>query len=194
LTALGDNEGEAWMQEDAFRRLREQPILLGLFNYWNHKRAGKDVADRRDIDPTDMPPALLPHLALVEIFDDNRLKLRLAGTELVRQHGRDNTGKYVDEYLKADYLAYITTLYTELRDGRQPIIAESVFRHPGTHLETMRLMLPLTHGGTEIRMGLLGQVFRYPGDRPRPRLSVPLDAGALEIINKIALDVARDGS
>jgi hypothetical protein len=190
----GDGEGEAWMQEDAFRRLREQPILLGLFNYWNHKRAGKDVADRRDIDPTDMPPALLPHLALVEIFDDNRLKLRLAGTELVRQHGRDNTGKYVDEYLKGDYFAYIAALYTELRAGRQPIIAESVFRHPGTHLETMRLILPLTHGGTEIRMGLLGQVFRYPGDRPRPPLSVPLDAGALEIINKIALDVARDGS
>ena len=123
----GDLEGDARMQEEAFRRLREQPILLGLFNYWNHKRAGKDVADRRDIDPTDMPPALLPHLALVEIFDDNRLKLRLAGTELVRQHGRDNTGKYVDEYLRADYLAYITTLYTELRDGRQPIIAESAF-------------------------------------------------------------------
>ena len=188
----GDGEGEARMQEEAFRRLREQPIILGLFNYWNHKRAGKDVADRRDIDPTDMPPARLPHLALIEIFDDNRLKLRLAGTELVRQHGRDNTGKYIDEYLKGDYLAYVTALYTELRAGRQPIIAESVFRHPGTHLETMRLMLPLTHGGTEIRMGLLGQVSRYPGDRPRPPLSVPLDAGALEIINKIALDVARD--
>ena len=190
----GDLEGDARMQEEAFRRLREQPILLGLFNYWNHKRAGKDVADRRDIDPTDMPPALLPHLALIEIFDDNRLKLRLAGTELVRQHGRDNTGKYVDEYLKGDYLAHITALYTELRAGRQPVIAESVFRHPGTHLETMRLMLPLTHGGTEIRMGLLGQVFRYPGDRLRSPLSVPLDAGALEIINKIALDVAQDGS
>jgi hypothetical protein len=192
LTGGAAGEGEARMQEEAFSRLREQPMLLGLFNYWNHKRAGKDVADRRDIDPIDMPPALLPHLALVEIFDDDRVKLRLAGTELVRQHGRDNTGKFIDEYLKDDYLAYLTTLYTGLRAGRQPVLAESVFRHPGTHLETMRLILPLTHGGREIRMALLGQIFRYPGDRPRAPLSVPLDAGALEIVSQIALDVARD--
>jgi hypothetical protein len=180
------------MQGEAFRRLGKQPILLGLFSYWDRKRAGKEIADRCDIDPTDMPPALLPHLALIEIFDDNRLKLRLVGTELVRQHGRDNTGKFVDEYLKGDYLAYITALYTELRVKRQPILAESIFRHPDTHLETMRLVLPLTQGGTEIRMGLLGQIFRYPGDRPRAPLSVPLDAGALEIINQIVLDVREE--
>lgn len=183
---------DAAAQEQAFRRLREEPVLLALLNYWDRKREGREVADRRDIDPTDMPPALLPHLALIELFDDGRLKLRLVGTELVRQHGRDNTGKFVDEYLKGDYLAYLTALYTDLRAQRRPILAESVFRHPGAHLETMRLLLPLTQGGTAIRMALLGQIFRFPGDRKRPPLSVPLDAGALEIINQIALDVTRD--
>jgi hypothetical protein len=181
------------VQEGAFRRLSEEPILLALFNYWDRKRAGKDVADRRDIDPIDMPPSLLPHLALIEICDDSRLKLRLVGTEVVRQYGRDNTGKFADERLKGDYLAYVNALYVELRAKRLPILTESLFRHANSHLETTRLMLPLTRGGTEIRMVLLGQVFRHPGDRPRPLLAVPLDAGALEIINQIALDVACGG-
>jgi hypothetical protein len=189
----GESEGEGRVQEEAFRRLGEQPILLGLFNYWDRKRAGNEVADRRDIDPTDMPPALLPHLALVEICGD-RLKLRLVGTELVRQYGRDNTGKFMDEYLKGDYLAYITALHDDLRAQRRPILTESIFRHPDTQLETMRLLLPLTQGGTEIRLSLVGQIFRFSGDSKRPPLSLPLDAGALEIINQIALDVARDGA
>jgi len=60
-----------------------------------------------------------------------------------------------------------------------------VFRHLGTHLETMRLDLPLTHGGTEIRMALLGQVSAIPATG-RARRSRAARRGALEIISQIA--------
>jgi hypothetical protein len=178
------------MQDYAFRRLREEPILLALLNYWQRKRAGKEIPDRRDIDPVEMPPVLLPHLSLVEICAGDRLKLRLVGTEIVRQHRRDNTGKFADEYLKGDYLTYLTALYVELRTRRVPILTESVFRHPDNHLETTRLLLPLTLGGADVRIALMGQTFRYPGDRPRVPISVPLDAGSLEVVNQIPLDIA----
>jgi hypothetical protein len=164
------------MQDYAFRRLREEPILLALLNYWERKRADKEVPDRRDIDPTEMPPFLLPHLCLIEICENDRLKLRLVGTEIVRQHRRDNTGKYADEYLKGDYLAYLTALYVELRRKRLPILTESVFRHPDTHLETTRLLLPLTLGGADVRIVLMGQIFRYPAaaqSRRSPSRSMP---------------------
>jgi hypothetical protein len=176
------------MQDYAFRRLREEPILLTLLNYWERKRADKEIPDRRDIDPTEMPPFLLPHLSLIEICENDRLKLRLVGTEIVRQHRRDNTGKFADEYLKGEYLAYITGLYVELRTRRLPILTESVFRHPDTHLETTRLLLPLTLGGADVRIALMGQIFRYPDGGARPPIAQPLDAGALEILNQITLD------
>src|SRR5260221_8932214 len=176
------------MKDYAFRRLREEPILLALLNYWERKRADKEVPDRRDIDPTEMPPFLLPHLCLIEICENDRLKLRLVGIEIVRQHRRDNTGKYADEYLKGDYLAYLTALYVELRRKRLPILTESVFRHPDTHLETTRLLLPLTLGGADVRIVLMGQIFRYPGGGARLPIAQPLDAGALEILNQITLD------
>ena len=71
------------MQHYAFRRLREEPVLLNLLNYWERKRADKEIPDRRDIDPIEMP-FLLPHLSLIEICENDRLKLRLVGTEIVR--------------------------------------------------------------------------------------------------------------
>jgi len=182
------------MQDYAFRRLREEPVLLNLLNYWERKRADKEIPDRRDIDPTEMPPFLLPHLSLIEICEDDRLKLRLVGTEIVRQHGRDNTAKFVDEYLKGEYLTYLTTLYLELRTQRLPILTESVFRHPGTHLETTRLLLPLTLGGADVRIALMGQVFRYPDGGAKAPIAHPLDAGALEILNQITLDREPDGA
>jgi hypothetical protein len=105
-----------------------------------------------------MPPALLPHLCLIEICEGDRLKVRLVGTEIVRQHKRDNTGKFADEYLKGEYLAYLTALYLDLRARRLPVLAESRFRHIDTQLETTRLLVPLTMG---VRLVLMGQVFRY---------------------------------
>jgi hypothetical protein len=183
------------MQDHAFRRLSEEPILCDLLGYWERKRGDKEVPDRRDIDPTEMPPSLLPHLCLIEICENDRLKLRLVGTEIVRQHKRDNTGKFVDEYLKGDYLAYLTALYLELRARRLPVLTESVFRHPGTHLETTRLLLPLTWGGADLRLVLMGQVFRYRSGHPNLPIAQPLDAGSLEILNQITLDrVARDAT
>src|SRR5258708_6962801 len=83
--------------QQAFSRIREEPVLLELYTYWEGVRGAKDVPDRRDIDPTDMPRFILPHLVLTEIHDGPRLRLRLIGTEIVRQHRRDNTGRFCDE-------------------------------------------------------------------------------------------------
>jgi hypothetical protein len=75
----------------ALSRIQEEPILLALYSYWEAVRGGKDVPDRRDIDPVDMPRFILPHLALTEIHEDGRLRVRLVGTEIARQHRRDTT-------------------------------------------------------------------------------------------------------
>ena len=173
----------------AFSRIREEPVLLELYTYWEAARGAKDVPDRRDIDPIAMPRFILPHLVLTEIHDGPRLKLRLVGTEIVRQHRRDNTGRFCDEFLDGPYLEYLNSLYIELQRTRLPLFSESVFRHVDTHLLASRLILPLTLGGTDVCMALMGQTFKSSGGSPVP-ITVPLEARALEIINRITLDRA----
>jgi hypothetical protein len=171
----------------ALSRIQEEPILLALYTYWEAVRGGKDMPDRRDIDPVDMPRFILPHLALTEIHEDGRLRVRLVGTEIARQHRRDTTGKFTDEYLHGEYLDYVTSLYTQLHASRLPLFSESIFRHADSNLLTSRLILPLTLGGSEVRIGMMAQIFQYIGKRPVAPLTVPLDAGALEVINQITL-------
>jgi hypothetical protein len=167
--------------------IREEPVLRGLYTYWETVRGTRDVPDRRDIDPTAIPPSILPHLAMIEIFDGPRLKLRLVGTEIVRQHRRDNTGRFCDEFLSGPYLDYLNSCYVGLQRSRRPLFSESVFRHVDTNLRSVRLILPLTLGGDEVRIGLLAQVFRYSGNNPTS-ITVPLEARALEIVNRITVE------
>ncbi len=175
----------------ALSRIRDEPVLLALYAYWNGARRGKDgrdkdVPDRSDIDPVEMPRFILPHLAMTEIQEGLRLKVRLVGTEIVRNHQHDTTGKFANDYMQGAYLDYITSLYAELQRSRRPVFSESIFRHIDTNPKTSRLILPLTHGGSEIRIGLMGQIFHYSGGHPGT-LTVPLDAASLEIVNRITL-------
>ena len=93
--------------------------------------------------------------------------------------------------MQGAYLDYITSLYAELRRLRRPMFSESIFRHVETNLKTARLILPLTHGGTAIRIGLMAQIFQYVGAQPGAPLTVPLDAASHEILNRITLPSER---
>jgi hypothetical protein len=171
----------------ALKRIREEPILLALYTYWEGARGGKEMPDRRDIDPVDMPRFVLPHLALTDILEDMRLRVRLVGTEITRQHKRDTTGKFTHEYLQGEYLDYVTSLYTQLHRSRAPLFSESIFHHATSNLLTSRLILPLTHGGTAVRIGMMAQIFQFIGTGPVAPLTVPLDVGSLEIVSRITL-------
>jgi hypothetical protein len=180
------------MRDCALHLFSRDPVLVAAYRYWDGKRAGRPMPDRRDVDPLDMPKFILPHLALIEITDDDRLKLRLVGTEIVRHHKRDNTGRCADEYLEGKYLAYVNALYAELRTKAAPMFAASRFRHPDNHVDTSRLLLPLTRGGTAVRIVLLAQIFQYGRDRRGAPIAHPLDAGSLEIIDQITFHPEDD--
>ena len=171
----------------ALSRIREEPVLLALYSYWDSVRNGKDVPDRADIDPVDMPCFILPHLAMTDVDDGMRFKVRLVGTEIVRHHQHDTTGKFAAEYMEGAYLEYITSLYVELRASRRPVFSESIFRHIDTNFKTSRLILPLTHGGSAVAIALMGQIFQPLDAQPEAPLTVPLDSASLEIVSRITL-------
>lgn len=142
------------------------PLLLQLYNYWNGRRNGRPVPDRRDIDPIDMPRAVLPHLLLVELHGPiPRIRYRLVGTAICARYGSDFTGYWLDELSGPQYRQRLEEMYRRMRDTGRPIYTESEFRiDPETTAITCRLYLPLYHQGS-INMALAGQTFpAYPFD------------------------------
>ncbi len=146
------------------RRATEHPTLVGLYDYWQRKRSGREMPDRRDIDPTEIPPAILPHLAMFDLIEGaQRVRVRLLGTALVQRFGEEHTGSLLEQVLSGDYLVYVHELHREIFRLRVPIYSESAF-HWTVERSAIgkRLYLPLSNGGTDPAITLAGHVFEAP--------------------------------
>ncbi|HEY7610140.1 MAG TPA: PAS domain-containing protein [Alphaproteobacteria bacterium] len=153
---------------DLSELLAADPVLSALYRYWNRCRGQRRMPDRRDIDPLALGPALLPHVGLMDIVDGGaRVRYRLLGTAIVERWGSDPTGKFMDEVMGGSYGEFIHSLYRRLVRARAPVFSESLFRwDTGGFLRTRRLYLPLTHGGEDVAIALIGQVFLGPALQP----------------------------
>lgn len=152
----------------AFLSVLPDPLLQSLYEYWLSRRHGREVPERRDIDPLDMPRTLLPHLLLVELEGAApRVRYRLIGTEISTRYGEDFTGRYLDEVSGPYYRDLLQGIYRRMREQARPIYAEGLFYIGGNVIaKTCRLYLPLAQDG-KITMALAGQTFpAYPFDRP----------------------------
>ena len=136
-------------QSDALRRLHE---------YWRSKLGGRPMPRRADIDPTEIP-ALLPHVALIGVEEaPRRLFFRLIGTHITNSLGRNNTGRYFDEYYDGPMLADLVSLYGVVLQSKTPV------RHFGKalysdkkHRDYESVHLPLSDDGRTVNIILVGQ-------------------------------------
>ena len=162
--------------------LSADPILGALYRYWNRRRGHRRMPDRRDIDPLELGPKLLPHVGLMDIVDGGaRVRYRLLGTAIVERWGSDPTGKFMDEVMSGSYSDYIHGLYRELVRARAPVFSESVFRWDvAGFLRARRLYLPLTHHGEEVAIALIGQVFLGPAFPPPQPYSAIVEQEPIE--------------
>ncbi len=144
----------------------EHPLLRRLFLYWSGKKAGRDLPSRRDIDPVEIGPDLLPHIMLTDVLPDGRLRYRLVGTAVEAATGESLSGRYIDDLLCPPYLDYILSLYAEIIEKRHALYTESLYPFLGSHPErlTKRLMLPLVSEDDEVTMVLSGQIFEAVTD------------------------------
>lgn len=158
-------------QSDVVELLSADPILGALYRYWNDRRGQRRMPDRREIDPLELGPALLPHVGLMDIVEGGkRVRYRLLGTKIVERFGSDPRGRYMDEVISGSYSEYIHALYRDLVRARAPVFSESLFRWDAKgYLRTRRLYLPLTDGGATaaeatdaVAVALIGQVFLGP--------------------------------
>jgi hypothetical protein len=134
--------------------------LRALYRYWDSKRAGRLMSERRDIEPTEIP-SLLPHIALIGVeAAPRRLYYRLIGTHLTEALGRDNTGKYFEEAFQGQVLEDITHVYDAVITSCAPIryFGQALYSK-NEYREYESVHLPLSQDGKTVSIVLVGQEY-----------------------------------
>ena len=143
------------------QELFDHATLGALFRYWERKRGMRPMPPRHDIDPIEMDRRILPHLMLCEVSELGAVvRFRLVGTSLARRLGFDPTGQRLSELPRADYFDFLGSLVRRVFAEAQPIYAESAFYWASRgRLDARHLLLPLSAGGPEAAIVLIGTAY-----------------------------------
>jgi len=165
--------------KDADQRLHD------VLNYWSAKRGEQPMPSRRQIDPLELGPAILPHLMLVDVEPGPRFRYRLFGTAVSKAFGSDPTGQYIDTVMVGAYREFMLGLYRDLIAMKKPVYSTSIYGNPsGGKMWTQRLMLPLSSDGSAVDMVLACQVFLHGS--PLKTLTVRLAQDKSEPIDNLS--------
>ncbi|UUX49364.1 PAS domain-containing protein [Nisaea acidiphila] len=145
-----------------------------VLGYWRSLRRDRIMPSRRDFDPTDIPPKILPHLLLVEVQDGNRFLYRIHGTAHVEAAGWDMTGSYLHELPeRGGYRDYIVGIYERLLDEKAPLFTESTIHWKEyVSRSTQRLMMPFSNDGSTVHHVLSVQMFEFVSSDDRLKLNL----------------------
>jgi hypothetical protein len=128
-----------------------------IFGYWLTKRGSRPMPSRSDLDPTEIPPRLLPGVTLVDVVPDHRRYVyRLVGTMEAEVRGYDPTGKSVGEAYFGENAEDATECYDLVVDTRAPVLDPLPFleRRRG-YRGAESLFLPLSNDGFVVNMILV---------------------------------------
>jgi len=71
--------------------------IKAIVEYWRSLSSDDCLPRRKQFDPVSIPQ-LLPHIYLVDIHRDPlQFQLRLIGTRVVEFHGKDHTGRWLND-------------------------------------------------------------------------------------------------
>lgn len=123
--------------------------LAALRAFWEAKRGGRALPERRDFLAEEFRP-WFGHLCIVKMEGPAaRLRVTLAGVEVVRYYGRDLTGRYLDEEMAAAGFGWVIESYRECARAAAPRYVEvPALSFNGTVMPLARLMLPCGRGDT----------------------------------------------
>ncbi len=130
----------------------DDPLLGPALAYWLRQRGTRVMPCKRDIDPTEIPRSLLPHLQILDVVDSGaRFRYRLIGTALVQAYGRDYTGTYADELVSSERARFIQGVYRAVYERKVPVFSHNRYHTArGRDLIANRLYMPLTHEGSTV--------------------------------------------
>ncbi len=131
--------------------------LQPIYAYWETKRGARPMPRRADLDPSEIPPRLLPGITLVDVVPDpRRYVYRLVGTMEVEVRGYDPTGRSVGEAYFGENAADATECYDRVVETRAPVLDPLPFleRRRG-YRGAESLFLPLSNDGIAVNMILV---------------------------------------
>jgi len=131
---------------------REDPILGPVLAYWIAKRGARSMPRRRDLDPLEFPPRILPNLQIIDVIDGGaRFRYRLVGTALVDAYGRDFSGQYPDQMFSDARLNFTQSIYRAVCHSKNPLFSRSKYHTPkNADLFAIRLYVPLSDDDTDV--------------------------------------------
>lgn len=151
---------------------RSETVLL--YDYWRSKCGNRKMPRRADIDPTEIPPRLLPCISLVDVVADaRRYVYRLVGTADVQVRGHDPTGKSVIEGFYGPDVEDALGCYDKVVATRAPLLDPVPFMATNGRYSTEEtIFLPLSDDGINVNMILVFFAFK---DALDPSILVKLD-------------------
>jgi hypothetical protein len=135
-----------------------EPEFATLHDYWRGKCRDGRLPARRDIDPLDLPRAMLPNILLLDVERATgalRFRVRLAGTGFLDLYGREVTGRYFDELAPAAPMAPLLDALRAIVATREPRFLASPLTAPNRNFGWIkRFALPLAEDGETVDMVL----------------------------------------
>jgi hypothetical protein len=110
------------------------------------------MPSKRDIDPTEIHPKILPNMQIIDVIDDGaRFRYRLVGTALVQANGKDYTGQYPEELLSEDRASFVLNIYRTVCQSKGPLFTTNRY-HTTKNIDlfTNRIYMPLSDDGMNV--------------------------------------------
>lgn len=137
-----------------------------IYQYWCSKRGSKALPARADIDPTEIPPSVLPYLQLVDVVDDTRPYVyRLNGTREVALRGRDPRGRSVRDAFWGPSAEDALGCYDRVVAECTPLV-DPVPYHDRKYCSDFTLFLPLSDDGKTVNMILVYSTYYLADAQP----------------------------
>ena len=145
----------------------DRPELNRLRDVWYEKAAGRPLPYRRDFDLRALKPNLTNLVILHREEDSGRYLIRLVGSQIVQQMGRDATGSYLDEVTPAEVLPRWLAVYDAAMQAGAPLRCRAHYEHQHIdHLVSESLQAPMLDDDGQPTKLLSCAYFQLRADAP----------------------------
>lgn len=136
-------------QELPLDRVAEFPHLESVLAEWRRNCIGIFPPPR--LSPAQVPKAALPYVMLLDLEDDARLRVRLAGTYVCESYGRELKGRTTDDFFHEKDAAKVVDSALEVaRTGVPSLARRTYITLNDRYWSYVRLIMPLSRSGDRI--------------------------------------------
>jgi hypothetical protein len=152
ITFEGDEPENFWRDIILTRAECTSLKVQRLHDYWQELRGGRAMPARGDVDAVEIF-SLLPNIHVSEWHENpDRVRYRVAGTELVASIGREISGHWLtDFHTDPKDVAETMVLYRQVIDRRAPIIGRTLGSMQRLGVDSFEWILcPLSEDGQRV--------------------------------------------